>query len=84
MIMDWLESADRNIAAKNKERRLACEREHRTEWRVFQRKCNHSAFNGYRRTPSDYSTVQCQAPGCGRTWRTKAAYVDEIPDLERT
>jgi hypothetical protein len=45
---------------------------------VLQRYCNHSAFNGYRRTPSDYSTVVCV--NCGQIWRTKANYVASMPD----
>lgn len=45
-------------------------------WRVLDYKCNHSAFNGCHRTPSDYSAVECRA--CGSIWRTKAAYVDEL------
>ena len=54
----------------------------RSTWVVLQRRCNHSAFNGYRWTPSDYSDVQCVAEqgGCGARWRTKAAYVDQLPD----
>lgn len=55
---------------------------HRPHWRVRVRKANYSAFNGYRRTPSDYSDLTCTL--CGGSWRTKAAYVDEIPDLEVT
>ena len=47
---------------------------------VLQRKCNHSAFNGYHRTPSEYSSVACLS--CHRTWRTKAAYVDQAPDAK--
>ena len=50
-------------------------------WVVLQYKCNHSAFNGYRRTPSDYSTVKCLE--CGATGRTKAAYVGELVRLGR-
>lgn len=57
-----------------------CQHEHRGHWVVLQRKCNYSAFSGYHFTESDYSAVQCQAPGCGRVWRTKAAYVDKLPD----
>ncbi|GAA3085622.1 hypothetical protein GCM10020000_88090 [Streptomyces olivoverticillatus] len=53
---------------------------HRPLWVVLQRRCNHSAFNGYRRTPSAYSRVLCTAPGCAAAWRTKAAYVDDLPD----
>lgn len=41
---------------------------------IIQYQCNHSAFNGYRWTPSDYSTVICRT--CKTVWRTKAAYVD--------
>ena len=46
-------------------------------WRVVDYHCNHSAFNGYHRTPSDYSSICCLA--CGRYWRTKAKYVDGLP-----
>ena len=49
----------------------------RKNWRVIQYRCNHSAFNGYHRTFSDYSTVACNK--CSQTWRTKASYVDELP-----
>lgn len=47
-------------------------------WRVIQYRCNHSAFSGYRRTPSDYSSLTCDAPGCVGHWRTKSAYADAI------
>jgi hypothetical protein len=47
-------------------------------WVVEIRKANYSAFNGGRRTPSDYSQVRCTA--CPAVWRTKAAYVDRLPD----
>ena len=50
----------------------------RKHWRVRQRKCNHSAFAGGRYTPSEYSEVTCLQ--CQGSWRTKAAYVDELPD----
>lgn len=49
-------------------------------WFVYQYKCNHSAFNGYHRTPSDYSSVGCRK--CNTVWRTKAAYADELPEAE--
>ena len=45
-------------------------------WRVTQYKCNHSAFNGYRKTPSQYSEVQCNV--CGHRWRTTGAYVETL------
>jgi hypothetical protein len=44
---------------------------------VTQRRCNHSAFSGYRFTPSDYSAVKCLE--CGQHWRTKAGYVRDFP-----
>lgn len=74
----WSESADKIIREKEHQRQLACAREHRAFWAVIHRLCNFSAFNGYHRTPSDYSLIRCH--GCGRTWRTKAAYVAELPD----
>ena len=39
-------------------------------------KHNHSAFNGYHWTASDYSAVQCQS--CQWWWRTKAKYVEGL------
>jgi hypothetical protein len=47
-------------------------------WVVLQRRCNHSAFSGYRHTPSDYSEVACLS--CFAIGRTKAAFVDALPD----
>lgn len=46
-------------------------------WECWQYKCNFSAFNGYKRTPSDYSLVHCTV--CGGLWRTKAAWAGQIP-----
>lgn len=48
-------------------------------WRVVERNCNHSAFNGGHWTWSDYSQLRCQQ--CGRMWRTKAAYVRNLSDM---
>lgn len=62
---------------EERERTLACIREHRAAWVVVHRQCNFSAFSGYQYTPSDYSLVLCGT--CGRRWRTKAAYVDTLP-----
>jgi hypothetical protein len=45
---------------------------------VTARRCNYSTFNGGRRTPSDYSEVRC--PVDRLCWRTRAAYVDNLPD----
>ena len=49
------------------------------KWAVLQRCGNASAFNGYRWQFSAYSAVTCLA--CGRVWRTKAAYVRDLPDI---
>lgn len=46
------------------------------EWRVVDYRCNYSAFSGYRRTPSDYSLVQCTR--CRTSWRTRAKYVEQL------
>lgn len=46
------------------------------DWVITQFRCNHSAFNGYHRTPSDYSTVACRR--CGAVGRTNANYVYDI------
>lgn len=45
---------------------------------VLDRYANHSAFNGYRRTPSRYSGIRCLVTGL--YWRTAAAYVGDLPD----
>ena len=58
---------------------LACHvPEHRPSWFVEARKVNYSSFSGRRRTPSAYSEVRCGV--CRLRWRTKAAYVDQLPD----
>ena len=46
------------------------------DWTILQYKHHHSAFNGYRRTPSDYSSVTCNR--CHAWGRTKAAWVDDL------
>lgn len=48
-------------------------------WRVTKRNYNNSAFNGYRNTYSDYSTLVCLT--CGAVGRTKAGYVCCIIDI---
>jgi hypothetical protein len=50
------------------------------KWVVYQRHCNHSAFNGYHWTPSDYSSIRCLE--CEHIWRTKARYVDSLRDAK--
>lgn len=45
-------------------------------WRIVDYRCNYSAFNGYHKTPSDYSRIRCL--DCGHHWRTNASYVDEL------
>lgn len=58
---------------------FCCHCEERTKpvqerkWIVIKRNCNHSAFNGYHRTYSDYSTVFCT--NCHALGRTKANFV---------
>ena len=53
---------------------------HRPRWFVQEgrRNVNVSAFNGYRPQWSDYSEVWC--PVCPKVWRTKAKYVDDLPN----
>lgn len=51
------------------------------QWVVDAYRCNHSAFNGHRYTPSAYSAVSCTV--CGYGWRTKAAYVEKLLDNRR-
>lgn len=48
-------------------------------WRVIQRQRNFSAFNGYRYTPSAYSSLTCLR--CGACWRSRAAFISELPDI---
>lgn len=60
----------------------ACKvRAHRPRWLVIDRNRNYSAFNGYRYTPSDYSSVWC--PVCNVSWRTRAGYVRDLQDMPR-
>ena len=47
-------------------------------WVVVRRRCNFSAFNGYKWRPSEYSLLHCRA--CKATGRTKARYVEDIRD----
>ena len=47
---------------------------------VYQRRCNFSAFNGYKYTPSRYSGVRCRS--CNWPWRTLAD-VSSLPDICR-
>jgi hypothetical protein len=63
---------------------MACtNRAHRPFWVVVQRNYNMSAFNGYRRTPSDYSEIRCGVSDCPSVWRSKAPYVADLPDACR-
>lgn len=48
----------------------------REHWRVTQYKCNHSKFNGSRKTWSDYSEVLCL--GCLGRWRSRAKYIEAL------
>lgn len=51
------------------------------KWFVLARNYHASAFNGYRWAYSEYSTVQCDK--CRAVGRTKAAYVQALPDRLR-
>jgi hypothetical protein len=51
-------------------------------WEVWARFCNHSAFNGYHETSSDWSSIYCKT--CGALGRTKAGYVHVLPDRDRS
>jgi len=53
-----------------------CKCQPRRLW-VIQYLCHHSAFAGYHKTWSDYSSVVCRT--CGAVWRTKAFYVQLFP-----
>ena len=45
-------------------------------WECRQYKSNHSAFNGYHFTSSDWSSVHCAV--CGALWRTTALWAGMI------
>jgi hypothetical protein len=70
----------KRLAGESRARAAACRRDHFGTWRVLVRYANYSAFNGYHRTPSDYSSLRCGT--CGRCWRTSAGYVGQVPDAE--
>jgi hypothetical protein len=76
--MSSLDRIQARINAREHQVVLDCGRRHRATWAVLQRNGNRSAFSGYHWTPSDYSAVRCGE--CGRVWRTKAAYVSQLPD----
>lgn len=60
---------------------IACRNQaHRPFWVVTMRNYNVSAFNGNRRTYSEYSEVRCTFGTCHLRWRTKAAYVAGLSD----
>jgi hypothetical protein len=46
----------------------------------MRRNFTRSAFNGYRTQWSASSDVYCAV--CGSYWRSKAAWVDELPDAD--
>ncbi|MHA1280592.1 MAG: hypothetical protein ACTSQ8_25835 [Candidatus Helarchaeota archaeon] len=52
----------------------------RSGWVVQMRNCNYSYFESPKGLKhfSEYSAVLCKK--CGGTWRTKAKYVNELPD----
>jgi hypothetical protein len=49
-------------------------------WRVTKRHYHNSAFNGYRSTYSDYSSVVCLT--CCAVGRTKADFVYHLKDVK--
>ena len=51
-------------------------------WVISQYRCNHSAYNGYRRTPSEWSRLTCRNEHCDGCGRSKAAYVDDLYILQ--
>jgi hypothetical protein len=61
-----------------------CQREHRAAWRVTLRECGYPAFGGHVRRETKTSGIVCdpQQGGCGRQWRTGAAYVASLLDYE--
>ncbi len=63
-----------------RKRALKCPRCGSKKIAVTQLKCNHSAFNGYRETPSDRSSVKCQEKHCGNSWRTYSDEVYKLPE----
>ena len=61
-----------------KARTYICWQDHRALWVVTLR----HVFASRKTLASAYSRVRCDA--CDRTWRTRAAYVEKLPDAERT
>jgi hypothetical protein len=59
----------------------ACDAHWEGNWVVLDRYCNHSAFNGYRCTPSSYSAVLCLS--CKAYWRTNAKYTTQLRDATK-
>lgn len=59
-----------------------CKEHGKKFWRIVHYKHNHSAFNGYHRTYSEWSSIICVAPGCLASWRTEAAYVEKLEYLK--
>lgn len=52
------------------------------DWEVVQYKCNYSSFEYPKRCyhRSEWSGVTCK--NCGAYWRTKAKYVEDLPQRE--
>jgi hypothetical protein len=72
---------EQDIGELVREKDRQCRREHREFWAVVQYHGNASAFNGYHWQHSDYSGITCNS--CGRYWRTKAGYVEDLPSQEQ-
>lgn len=61
---------------------ISCkDRAHKPEWRVVDRCCNYSKYNGRRYTPSEYSALVCLT--CHASWRSKGDYVDRVHNISK-
>lgn len=59
-----------------------CPRCKSTNLKILHYKCNYSSFQKPRGQwhSSNYSVIECK--DCGQNWRTKAKYVDELPNTD--
>lgn len=61
--------------------KVKCSRCNSSNLAVLNRKCNYSHFQAPKGQChySEYSTIECT--NCGKIWRTKAKYVDNLPNI---
>jgi len=59
-------------------------KEKRKNWRIVHRNHNHSYFESPKGDfhYSDYSLVVCIAKGCYGCFRSKAKYINNLPDIK--